>query len=236
MPRRRALVWRFSLRFSALLLVPALSVTLAVASSCSSSQAAEPLPKPAIDLPAAKAGEVRTAVFAAGCFWCTEAVFEHVEGVTDVVSGYAGGTKEDADYHKVGSGKTGHAEAIRITYDPSRVTYGQLLQVLFGTHDPTTKDRQGPDWGPQYRSAIFYANAEEKKVAEAYIKQLDAAKLFPAAIVTTLEPLKELYSAEEYHQNFVALHPEHGYVRQWAIPKLQKLVSKHPDLVKKQAK
>src|SRR5688572_3908491 len=134
--------------------------------------AAEELPKPAVDLPTGKEGETRNAVFAGGCFWCTEAVFEQIDGVSDVVSGYAGGTRESADYKKVSEGTTDHAEAIRITYDPSKVTYGQLLRVFFATHDPTTKDRQGPDSGRQYRSAVFYANDDERRVAEAYLKQL----------------------------------------------------------------
>jgi peptide-methionine (S)-S-oxide reductase len=202
-------------------------------SSCSSTgKAAEPLPKPKVDLPAAKPGEVRTAVFAAGCFWCVESVFEQLEGVRTVVSGYAGGTKETAEYERVSSGATDHAEAVRIEYD-ERITYGQLLQALFATHDPTTKDRQGPDAGRQYRSAIFFANADEKRVAEAYIKQLEEAKIFSNAIVTTLEPLNGFYEGEKYHQDFVARNPNHPYVRAWVPAKLEKLRSKHGELLKK---
>ena len=194
--------------------------------------AGEALPAPAADTPLGKEGETRTAVFAGGCFWCVEAVFEQLAGVSDVVSGYAGGTEASADYKKVSSGETDHAEAIQITYDPSKVTYGQLLRIFFGTHDPTTKDRQGPDWGKQYRSAVFFADDEQKKVAEAYIKQLDEAKAFEAPIVTTLEPLQAFYPAEQYHQDFVAQNPDHPYVRQWALPKVQKLLSKYGEQVK----
>ena len=188
-----------------------------------SSQAADKVPAPAQGLSGEPAGEVRTAVFAAGCFWCVEAVFEEIDGVREVVSGYAGGTKDTAQYRKVASGSTRHAEAVRITYAPARVRYADLLHVLFSTHDPTTKDRQGPDRGPQYRSAIFYASAEEKKVAEAYIAQLTKAQTFKRPIVTTLEPLDEFYEAEAYHQDFVRRNPNHPYVRRWAVPKVDKV-------------
>ena len=208
-------------------------MTLFAALSCARpTYAAEDLPKPAVDLPAGEPGETRTAVFAGGCFWCTEAVFEQLDGVSDVVSGYAGGTKETADYEKVSNGKTDHAESIRITYDPSKITYGQLLRVFFATHDPTTKDRQGPDWGRQYRSAIFFANEDERRVAEAYVKQLDEAKLFGGPIVTTLEPLTAFYEAEKYHQDFVTRNPSHGYVQQWAVPKVEKVRKNFKDQLK----
>lgn len=203
------------------------------AQACSrTAYAAADLPKPAIDLPPAKEGETRSAVFAGGCFWCTEAVFEQLAGVSDVVSGYAGGTKDSADYGKVSNGQTDHAESIRITYDPSKISYGELLRVFFTVVDPTTKDYQGPDHGRQYRSAIFYANDDEKRVAEAYIKQLDEAKLFKAPIVTTLEPLTDFYPAEQYHQDYVKNHPNDGYVRQWAVPKLAKVREKFADELK----
>ena len=189
-------------------------------------------PDPKIDLPA-RDGE-QTAVFAGGCFWCTEAVFEELEGVKEVVSGYAGGSAETAKYEVVSTGKTGHAEAIRITYDPSKITYGQLLKVFFSVaHDPTQLNRQGPDWGPQYRSAIFYADEEQKRVAQAYIDQLTGAKVFGRPIVTTLEPLEAFYPAEDYHQNFCRRNPHHGYVVINAMPKLEKLRRKLPGLVKK---
>lgn len=169
----------------------------------------------------------QTAVLAGGCFWCTEAVFEQIEGVSEVVSGYAGGKEQTANYQAVSSGSTQHAEVIRITYDPLRVRYGQLLKIFFSVaHDPTQLDRQGPDTGPQYRSTIFFANAEEKRVAQAYIDQLDQAKVFDRPIATTLEPLDQFYVAEEVHQDFVRLNPSHPYVRQQALPKVEK-VKKH---------
>jgi peptide-methionine (S)-S-oxide reductase len=152
-----------------------------------------------------------------------EAVFEPLEGVKEVVSGYAGGSADDATYDRVSSGRTAHAEAVRVTYDPKVVSYATLLHVLFSTHDPTTKDRQGPDHGPQYRSAIFFAGPEERAVAEAYVKQLDAARAFRAPVVTTFEPLTAFHPAEAYHQDFVARHPDHPYVRQWVPAKLAKL-------------
>src|SRR4051794_4654054 len=161
------------------------------------------LPKAVVDLPGSKAGEKGTLVLAGGCFWCVEAVFEKLEGVTDVTSGYAGGTKETATYEQVSSGGTDHAESVRITYDPARISYGTLLRVFFTIFDPTTLNRQGPDSGRQYRTAIFYANEEERRVAEAYIKQLTEAKVFEQPIVTALEPLKEFYPAEGYHQDYV---------------------------------
>ena len=195
------------------------------------------LPAPQLNLASekdAKEGETRTAVFASGCFWCTEAVFEQLEGVGDVVSGYAGGSKETANYEAVCTGRTGHAEAVRVTYEPAKISYGQLLRVFFATHNPTTKNAQGPDHGPQYRSAIFYANDEEKKVADAYIKQLNGAKAFDRPIVTTLEPLKSdgFYEAELYHQNYAACNASNPYIRAHAIPKVRKVREKFADQVK----
>ncbi len=223
-------------RFKAVLAL-ALSALLGLACERPAHAAAGDLPKPATDLPAPKdkdkpAAEA-TVVLAGGCFWCTEAVFEKVEGVRDVVSGYAGGTKETANYKAVLNGDTGHAEAIKITYDPAKLTYGEILRIFFTTHDPTTKDRQGNDRGPQYRSAIFYATDDEKKVAEAYIKQLDAAKAFDAPIVTTLEPLKAFYVAEEYHQNYARQNPNQPYIRGVATPKVNKLFERFQDKIKK---
>lgn len=192
---------------------------------------ATPLAPPKADLPG-KAGETKTAVLAMGCFWCSEAVFENLKGVKDVVSGYAGDTKDKANYDLVSAHRTKHAEVVRVTYDPGVISYGQLLRAFFTTHDPTTLDRSGPDTGHQYRSAIFYANAEEKRVAEAYIKQLTEAKSFKDPIVTTLEPLTEFYAAEDYHQDFVLKHPTHGYVRAHVPKKLEKIVKELPDLAK----
>lgn len=189
------------------------------------------LPDPTVD---PKATGKQTAVLAGGCFWCTEAVFEHVTGVEKVISGYAGGDAKTAHYEIVGSGQTKHAESIEITYDPAKISYGTILKVFFAVaHDPTTKDRQGPDWGPQYRSAIFYKDAEQKKVAEAYIQQLTDVKAFGKPIVTQVTALEKFYPAEGYHQDFVKLHPDHGYVVANALPKLDKLKKQFPELYRK---
>lgn len=198
--------------------------------------AVDDYPQPSADLAPQADGDTvdRTAVLAGGCFWCVEAVFEQLEGVKDVQSGYAGDTAENATYEKVSAGQTKHAEAIQITYDPSKITYGQLLRIFFATHDPTTRDRQGPDWGHQYRSAIFYENEEQKSVAEGYIRQLEESKLFaPKKIVTTLEPLDKFYPAEVYHQDFARENPANPYIQQWAVPKVQKLRDKFGDQLKK---
>ena len=193
--------------------------------SCATPARASDIPVPAIDLPAVAGETTRTVVLASGCFWCSESVFEHVTGVSDVVSGYAGDSKANATYERVGSGRTKHAEAVRVTYDPTKVSYGTLLRSFFATHDPTTKDAQGPDHGPQYRSAIFYTTDAERDVASAYIKQLGDAKVFGAPIVTTLEPLApgEFYEGEDYHQDFTKLNPMHPYIRQNVPGKLKKL-------------
>jgi peptide-methionine (S)-S-oxide reductase len=195
------------------------------------------LPPPAVDLPADKdvtSGARHTAVFAGGCFWCIEGVFRQLNGVIEVVSGYAGGTKETADYESVCTGRTGHAEAVKITYDPSVVTFGELMRVLFTIIDPTTKDRQGPDAGTQYRSAIFYETEDQRRVAQAYIDQLNAAKLFSRPIVTTLEPLSRdgFYAAEGYHQNYTACHLNNPYIVQQALPKIAKARAAFGDAVK----
>ncbi len=191
------------------------------------SHAAAELPKPALDLPTTQPAS-ETAVFAGGCFWCTEAVFNQLKGVSKVISGYAGGTSDTANYHRVSEGDTAHAEAIQITYDPSQISFGELLRVFFATHDPTTKDRQGPDTGHQYRSAVFYQNDDEKRVAESYIKQLTDAKSFSKPVVTTVEPLDRFYPAENYHQGFVRNNPLHPYVQQWALPKVDKVRKNFP--------
>ena len=178
--------------------------------------------------------KVAQAVIAGGCFWCVEAVFEELDGVHDVISGYAGGDKATANYDAVSSGGTKHAEAVQIIYDPKKVTYEQLLKVHFATHDPTTKDRQGNDVGPQYRSAIFYANDQEKQLAEAFIADVNESKTFKSPIVTTLEPLTEFYPAESYHQNYVCRNPMQGYVRGVATPKVDKVREKFKDMLKPQ--
>jgi peptide-methionine (S)-S-oxide reductase len=192
------------------------------------------LPDPATGIEKSPTSAKRTAVFAGGCFWCTEAVFEEIAGVDKVVSGYAGGTAQTAKYDIVSAGKTDHAESIEVTFDPSKVSYGQLLKVFFGAaHDPTQLNRQGPDWGRQYRSEIFYTDAEQKRVAEAYIKQLQAAKVFGQPIVTEVAALEKFYPAEGYHQDFVKRNPTHRYVVVNALPKIEKVRREFPELVKK---
>jgi peptide-methionine (S)-S-oxide reductase len=193
--------------------------------------AADGLPDPVLDAKNEKG--TQTAVFAGGCFWCTEVVFEQLQGVSDVVSGYAGDSKQTAKYDLVSSGRTKHAESIQIKYDPSKISYGQLLKVFFGAaHDPTQLNRQGPDHGTQYRSAIFYVTDEQKRVAEAYIQQLTAAKAFDKPIVTQVAPLTAFYAAEQYHQDFVKRNPSHGYVVVNALPKVKKVKQYFPALVK----
>jgi len=180
-------------------------------------------PNPQEDLVVSADAGAQKIVLAGGCFWCTEGVFENIPGVTDVVSGYAGGSDDDADYQAVSAGTTKHAEVIEITYDPAQTSYGQLLKIFFSiAHDPTTLNAQGPDHGTQYRSAIFFKNDDEKRVAEAYIKQLNEAKIFADPIVTTLEPLAKFFSAEGYHQDYVRLNPNQPYVRANALPKIDK--------------
>jgi peptide-methionine (S)-S-oxide reductase len=190
-------------------------------------------PDPVVDQKLAAASGRATVVLAGGCFWCTEAVFEIMEGVEDVVSGYSGGTKETAKYDVVSTGRTQHAEAILITYDPSKVTYGQLLKIFFAVaHDPTTLNRQGNDVGPQYRSAIFYTSEEQKKIAEAYIEQLGAAQLFKKPIVTTVGPLDKFYVAEGYHQNYASQNKT-PYIVYVSDPKVEKLKKQFPGCVRK---
>jgi peptide-methionine (S)-S-oxide reductase len=171
----------------------------------------------------------QTAVLAGGCFWGVDAVFKHVRGVSNVVSGYAGGSAATAQYEVVSTGTTGHAEAVQITYDPAQISYGQLLRVFFSVaHDPTELNRQGPDTGTQYRSAIFYATKEQQHTALAYIEQLNTAKVFPAPIVTQVVPLQGFYPAEEYHQNFLARHPTYPYIVFNDLPKLRALQKQFP--------
>lgn len=174
------------------------------------------------------------AVFASGCFWCVEAIFESVEGVAEVISGYSGGSAQDANYQDVSAGITDHAEAVEIYYDPSIVSYETLLKVFFGSHDPTTLNQQGPDRGRQYRSAIFYKNEEEKKLAEAYVAQLLEEGTFEI-ITTEIVPLVEFYDAEDYHQDFERRNPKQSYVRAVSIPRLKRFQKKFPELLKKGA-
>jgi peptide-methionine (S)-S-oxide reductase len=188
-------------------------------------------PDPPVD-PAAGGGP-RTAVFAGGCFWGVEAVFERLKGVQEVVSGYSGGEAKTAHYELVGTGRTGHAESVRITYDPSQVSYGTLLKVFFSVaHDPTQLNYQGPDHGTQYRSAIFYADDTQKRVAEEYIRALDKARVFRGRIVTELSPLKAFYPAEAYHQDYLRHNPTQPYIVIWDLPKIAALQKEYPQLVR----
>ena len=182
------------------------------------------VPDPALDIRPADGATESTAVLAGGCFWCTEAVFRELAGVLEVTSGYSGGSESTADYNAVCSGATDHAEAIRIRFDPRRTSYGQLLKVFFAVaHDPTQVNRQGNDRGRQYRSAVFYANDAQREVAEAYIRQLNDAKVFTAPIATEVVPLDAFYDAERYHQNYAEQHPEQSYIAFVAQPKVEKL-------------
>jgi peptide-methionine (S)-S-oxide reductase len=185
---------------------------------------------PAIDNPKS-AGPLQTAVLSGGCFWGVQGVYEHVRGVKNVLAGYAGGERATAEYETVSSGTTGHAESVKITFDPSMVSYGQILQIAFSVvHDPTQLNRQGPDVGTQYRSAIFYADDAQKRIAEAYIKQLDQAHAFPRPIVTRVDPLKGFYPAEGYHQDYLIHNPTQPYIAIYDLPKIENFRRTFPEL------
>ena len=189
------------------------------------------LPNPVIDAPLAATKGEQTAVIAGGCFWGVQAVFEHVKGVIGVSAGYSGGSADTAHYEMVSEGNTGHAESVRIKYDPSRISYGQLLKVYFAVaHDPTELNRQGPDTGTQYRSAIFYSNDEQKKIADAYIAQLNKAGVFKRPIVTEVVALKAFYEAEGYHQDYAVNHPNEPYIAINDLPKIDNLKRVFADL------
>ena len=191
--------------------------------------AARALPPPTLDVAPAGAGP-QTAVFAGGCFWGVQGVFEHVKGVTRAVSGYAGGHVADPDYEQVSSGTTGHAELVGVTFDPSRVSYGKLLQIFFSVAlDPTEVDRQGPDWGTQYRSELFVSNPEQARVARTYVAQLQAAHLFRQPIATRIDPAGPFYPAEAYHQDYLTLHPNAPYIATFDIPKVRSLQALFPE-------
>ena len=199
-----------------------------------SGRPADQFPDPTIDAPADLTGAPQSVVLGGGCFWCTEAVFAKLDGVNSVVSGYAGGTPETADYQNVCSGMTDHAEVIRVRYDSSRISLGQILKVFFAVaHDPTQLNRQGNDMGRQYRSSIFYASVNQEGVAAAYIQQLNDAKVLDQPIVTTLEPLEQFFEAEAYHQEFVARNPNQPYVAAVAMPKVKKLEKSFADKLKR---
>jgi peptide-methionine (S)-S-oxide reductase len=204
---------------------------MVLAQGCGASSASVALPPPAQDIAATAAPSPQSAVFAGGCFWGVEAVFRHVKGVKSAVSGYAGGTVKSPSYEQVSTGSTGHAESVKVTYDPSQVTYGQLLRVFFSVaHDPTELDRQGPDRGTQYRSAIFTTSDDQARVARAYIAQLDGAKVFASPIVTQVVALPAFYPAEAYHQNYAALHPTQPYIAFNDLPKVDHLRDQFPTL------
>ncbi len=209
-----------------------LVLTLAALTSCTASGRGDNvLPNPVVDAPLVQAGMKQEAVIAGGCFWGIQAVFQHVRGVKSATSGYAGGSADKAQYELVSNGDTGHAESVKIVYDPSQITYGRLLHVFFSVaHDPTQLNRQGPDVGSQYRSAIFYGSDEQKQIAEAYIAQLAKAKIFPRPIVTQVVPLRAFYPAEAYHQDYAALHPNDPYIAYNDAPKVAKLRQQFPDL------
>jgi peptide-methionine (S)-S-oxide reductase len=211
-------------------------VAICVASllaACTTTHAAPPAPIPAakVDAPLAAAAGKQTAVFAGGCFWGTQSVFERVKGVLDTTAGYAGGSAKTATYSQVITETTGHAESVEVVYDPSKITYGQLLRIFFSVaHDPTELNRQGPDVGTSYRSAIFYTNDEQKRIATDYIAQLDAAKVFPKPIVTEVTPLKGFYRAEDYHQDYALHNPGNPYIQVCDVPKMKALKQQFPDL------
>ena len=216
-------------------LLAALAAAIALAalmpgSVSSAAEDAHVIPPPAIDVTAAQS-TTEVAVLAGGCFWGVQGVFQHVEGVTSAVSGYAGGEADTAQYEEVGRGTTGHAEAVKITFDPRKISYGRILQIYFSVaHDPTQFNYQGPDIGPQYRSAIFPASDEQAKVAKAYIAQLDQAHAFGDAIVTTLEPGRAFYPAEDYHQDFLTLNPNYPYIVINDLPKVENLKRLFPNV------
>lgn len=205
--------------------------SLVAVTACNAKASPNAVPAPAVDSPRASAPGRQSIVVSGGCFWGVQAVFQHVKGVIKATSGYAGGSAKTADYETVSTGETGHAESVEIVYDPSQITYGELLRVFFSVaHDPTQLNRQGPDEGTQYRSSVFYANDEQKKIAEAYIAQLDQAKVFSHRIVTQVVPLKGFYPAEAYHQNYAELHPNQPYIMFNDAPKVEHLKQEFPDL------
>lgn len=218
---------RFALTAAALL--GALASAQFIVAPSVAAEAAVMIPAPGADLVTEAGGPQEVAVFAGGCFWGVQGVFQHTKGVIQAVSGYAGGSKQTAIYEVVGSGMTGHAEAVQITFDPKQISYAQLLQIYFSVaHDPTQLNRQFPDTGTQYRSAVFPTSASQKTVTEKYIAQLDAAKVFRAKIVTQVTPAMAFYPAEAYHQDYATLHPTSGYIARFDLPKIANLKSTFP--------
>jgi peptide-methionine (S)-S-oxide reductase len=209
----------------------AVGSALLLLSCCAVAAPKTPIPPAKVDVPTATVPGKQTAVFAGGCFWGTQAVFERVKGVLETTVGYSGGSAMTATYDQVTTETTGHAESVEVVYDPSQLTYGELLRIFFSVaHDPTQLNRQGPDVGTSYRSAIFYSTEEQKRIANAYIAQLDAAKVFPGRIVTEVRPLKGFYRAEEYHQDFAIKNPTNNYIQICDLPKIAALKQQFPDL------
>jgi peptide-methionine (S)-S-oxide reductase len=227
-PTKEFVMSNFLLRLSAIIL----TLTFAGATACSAGdRPSNAFPGPAVDTPLAATKSEQTAVISGGCFWGIQAVFQHVKGVINATSGYAGGSAKTAEYEVVSTGETGHAESVKITYDASQITFGQLLRVFFSVaHDPTQLNRQGPDEGTQYRSSIFFGSDEQKRIADAYIAQLEKAKIFPRPIVTKVVPLKGFYPAETYHQDYAARHPHDPYIVYNDAPKVAHLREQFPEL------
>jgi peptide-methionine (S)-S-oxide reductase len=222
-PRRsgkaRGHAWREQMRLLIALLIPVVGL---VATAAQAAERAFTIPAPTLDQ--TTNADKATVVLAGGCFWGVQAVFQHTKGVTSAVSGYAGGDKSTAHYETVGTGRTGHAESVAVTFDPRQISLGKILQIYFSVaHNPTELNRQGPDVGTQYRSAIFYADDEQKRIAAAYVAELDKAKAFPGPVVTRLEPLRGFYPAEDYHQDFAVLHPTYPYIVFNDLPKVDNL-------------
>ncbi|HTS37599.1 MAG TPA: peptide-methionine (S)-S-oxide reductase MsrA [Candidatus Solibacter sp.] len=219
------------MKFSSQVALTFLSSLLGITACNAKANPAAAVPAPVVDAPRASSSSQQSAVVAGGCFWGIQAVFQHVKGVVSATSGYAGGSAKTAEYEIVSTGETGHAESVEIVYDPSQVTYGELLRIFFSVaHDPTQLNRQGPDEGTQYRSSIFYGNDEQKRIAESYIAQLDKANVFSRPIVTKVVPLEKFYPAEGYHQNYAALHPNQPYIVFNDAPKVEHLKQEFPDL------
>ena len=219
---------RFLVRAFAIL---AAVLPLGRGATCNAAGTSVAIPNPSVDAPLAPTKSQQTAVLAGGCFWGIQAVFEHIKGVIRATSGYSGGSADTAQYERVSTGRTGHAEAVQVTYDPSQISYGQLLKVFFSVaHDPTQLNQQGPDVGTQYRSAIFYTSDEQKRIAQAYVDQLNHAKVFPKTIATQIVALNAFYPAEDYHQDYADNHPENLYIVINDLPKVEHLQKQFPEL------
>jgi len=211
--------------------IVAICITISMLACSARGQPKGPIPPAKVDAQLAASTGKETAVFAGGCFWGTQSVFERVKGVLKTTAGYSGGSAATATYDQVTTETTGHAESVEVVYDPSRITYGQLLRIFFSVvHDPTQLNRQGPDVGTSYRSAIFYTTDEQKRIADAYIQQLDAAKVFPKPIVTQVTPLKGFYRAEDYHQDYALRNPDNPYIQVCDLPKMKALKEQFPEL------